>query len=287
MKNIKQLLLAGLLGLPGCASDATFANRPVADTGQTLQSIYGQPTVFSEGEHLVALGIDQETFRDEQGVLFLRLWVYNGGQSPLSMGHESVSAWMVEHGEAEPAGEEKALISSLSQDEFNHWRDEHTRRKILSVNDRHVGTPVSNPHLNLRGLQECDLLSEAPDGDASLGESRCIREVLDDLDYTLRKPLPTKTSFGTVARAASGRVVLLDENPFNRLVREIRYLRTTPKYRHLLQIEALAPGTVEGGYIALDIDDLPDDGARTVAVTIDAGGEQHLFHIQQSLLSPE
>ncbi|MBB5210023.1 hypothetical protein [Microbulbifer hydrolyticus] len=268
---LQRLFLACTLGLYGCVNETTYSNRSMVEPDQTVKQVYGQPTVFSEGDSLVALAVDQSTYRSRDNVIFLRLWVYNGTTSSFSIGHTNVSARAELQAELTLQASAGQSLHSLSQRDFNHWRKEHTRRKILSVNEYYKGSIVNHPYLALNGIEEC----------TPYDSRDCIDELLiKHNDASIQVPIAL--GFGKIARNASGQLVLIDDNPFSRVVREINYRRTTPKHRHIFPTQELPPGEIQGGFIALDIASLPADGKRNIVVEIQAGSETHQFVIEQS-----
>nr|WP_010131469.1 hypothetical protein [Microbulbifer agarilyticus] len=256
------IVLASVLSLVGCANETTYANRPLLEPDQTIKPIYGQPTVFSEGDNLVALAVDENTYRARDNVVFLRLWVYNGTSNAFALGHAHVTASAEPQGELTPQATAAAQVPSLSQQGFNRWRKEHTRRKILSINEYRKGSVVTSPYLASHGME----VIKEQHNDASIG-------------------LPFALGFDEIARDATGQGKLIDTNPFSRLVREITYRRTTPKHRHIFSAQELSPGEIQGGFIALDVAALPADSKRHIVVEVQAGNETHQFVIEQSSLT--
>ena len=275
MKTIRPvfqgLLLACGLGIYGCVNETTYSNRSIVEPDQAVKQIYGQPTVFSEGDSLVALAVDQNTYRSRDNVIFLRLWVYNGTSTSFSIGHSHVSARAELQAELTPQASAGLPLHTLSQSDFNRWRKEHTRRKILSVNEYYKGSVVNHPYRAFNGIEKC----------TPYDNRDCVDELIEKHNDT-SIGLPMALGFGQVARDASGQLVLIDDNPFSRIVREITYRRTTPKHRQIVPAQELPPGEVQGGFIALDIASLPADRKRNIVVEIQAGSEIHRFVIEQS-----
>ncbi|GMG87071.1 hypothetical protein MNKW57_13920 [Biformimicrobium ophioploci] len=240
---------------------------------QVVKEVYGQPVIFSEGRHLLALSTDEIIYDAEAEALFLRFWAFNGGTEDLLLDRADVRGFL--HN-----ANERVSIPLMSQDEVNLWREAKTTRKILSVTYYTNHTPVSSPlyfdtalqdvaYANRGGVGGMLLQSnELGSGARAINGENGAQSTSGILHYYKYFPEYYVGSPG-------------GDNPFNKTFRKITYRKTVPAPRMIFGDRMIPAGEVQGGFIALDMRNASRKDPAILTLQVKLGGEQHLFNIRQ------
>lgn len=278
MKQIIQILvLSWVLG--GCSAPAIYSNTPLATGEQVVKEVYGQPVIFSEGQHLLALSTDEIIYDAEAETLFLRFWAFNGGTEDLLLDSVDVQGFL--HN-----ANERVSIPLMSQDEVNLWREAKTTRKILKIEYETNHSVVSAPfcfdtkrqdsassNRDAAGsiLLQPDALDTGIDSDKTKGKNKgkCAPRVTASMLHYYKY-------FPEYYAGPPG-----GDNPFNKTFRKITYRKTVPAPRMVFGDRMIPAGEVQGGFIALDMRNASLKDPAVLTLQVKLGGEQHLFNIRQ------